>query len=137
MGSSLGPTLANRLMCYHESIWLQNGPDNFKPIIYKRYVGDIFFTNCIRKNNCTIESTDPHHGPNSQHGNLRFACKLSCLSLPFLDRKICFWELFSHERLQKPTFSGAGKSYFTPRTAWPSPECLEHRLKCLTQNPIV
>ena len=30
MGSPLGPTLANVFLCYHEKIWLQNCPSEFK-----------------------------------------------------------------------------------------------------------
>ena len=42
MGSPLGPTLANVFLCYHENIWLQNCPSEFKTIIYRRYVDDTF-----------------------------------------------------------------------------------------------
>ena len=42
MGSPLGPTLANAFLCYHEKIWLQNCPCEFKPVIYGRYVDDTF-----------------------------------------------------------------------------------------------
>ena len=42
MGSPLGPTLANVFLCYHEKIWLQNCPSEFKHFIYRRYVNDAF-----------------------------------------------------------------------------------------------
>ena len=42
MGSPLGSTLANVFLCYHEKIWLQNCPSEFKPVIYRRYVDDTF-----------------------------------------------------------------------------------------------
>ena len=42
MGSTLGPTLANVFLCYHEKFWLQNCPSEFKPVIYRKYVDDIF-----------------------------------------------------------------------------------------------
>ena len=42
MGSPLGPTLANVFLCYHEKIWLQNCPSEFKFVIYRRYVDDTF-----------------------------------------------------------------------------------------------
>ena len=42
MGSPLGPTLANVFLCYHEKIWLENCPSEFKPVIYRRYVDDTF-----------------------------------------------------------------------------------------------
>ena len=42
MGSPLGPTLANVFLCHHEEKWLNDCPNNFKPVFYKRYVDDIF-----------------------------------------------------------------------------------------------
>ena len=32
----------NVFLCYHEQIWLQNCPSEFKPVIYRRYVDDTF-----------------------------------------------------------------------------------------------
>ena len=42
MGSPLGPTLANIFLCFHEQIWLDNCPFEFKPVIYSRFVDDTF-----------------------------------------------------------------------------------------------
>ena len=42
MGSPLGLTLANLFLCHHEKKWLNDCPNNFKPVFYKRYVDDIF-----------------------------------------------------------------------------------------------
>ena len=42
MGSPLGPTLAIVYLCYHEKIWLQDCPSEFKAIIYRRCVDDLF-----------------------------------------------------------------------------------------------
>ena len=42
MGSPLGPTLANIFLCFHEQIWLDNCPVEFKPVIYRRFVDDTF-----------------------------------------------------------------------------------------------
>ena len=42
IGSPLGPTLANAFLWHYEKEWLDNCPIHFKPIIYKRYVDDIF-----------------------------------------------------------------------------------------------
>ena len=42
MGSPLGPTLANAFLCHYEKEWLDSCPAEFKPLIYKRYVDDIF-----------------------------------------------------------------------------------------------
>ena len=42
MGSPLQLTLANVFLCYHEKMWLQNCPSEFKFVIYRRYVDDTF-----------------------------------------------------------------------------------------------
>ena len=42
MGSPLGPTLANALLCHYEKLWLDSCPLKFKPLLYIRYVDDIF-----------------------------------------------------------------------------------------------
>ena len=42
MGSPLGPSLANTFLAYYEQIWLNDCPNEFKPVYYKRYVDDIF-----------------------------------------------------------------------------------------------
>ena len=34
MGNPLGPTLANAFLAHHEKIWLQECPDDFKPLMY-------------------------------------------------------------------------------------------------------
>ena len=43
MRSPLGPTLANIFLCFHEQIWLDSCPVEFKPVIYRRFVDVIFF----------------------------------------------------------------------------------------------
>ena len=42
MGSPLRPSLANAFLSYHEKNWLNKCPQRFKPVCYRRYVGDIF-----------------------------------------------------------------------------------------------
>ena len=42
MGSPLGPTFANAFLCHFEEEWLDNCPLHFKPMLYERYVDDIF-----------------------------------------------------------------------------------------------
>ena len=42
MGSPLGPTRANAFLCHYEKEWLDNYPIHFKPMIYERYIHDIF-----------------------------------------------------------------------------------------------
>ena len=38
--SFLGPTLANVFMCHFKNIWLENFPDHFKSIVYRRFIDD-------------------------------------------------------------------------------------------------
>ena len=42
MGSTLGPSLANAFLSYHEKNWLNSCLREFKPAFYRRYVDDIF-----------------------------------------------------------------------------------------------
>ena len=42
MGFSLGPTMANVFLSFHEMKWLEQCPNKFKPAFYRRYVHDIF-----------------------------------------------------------------------------------------------
>ena len=42
MGSLLGPFFANAILSYHEKNWLNNRPQGFKPVFYRRYVDDTF-----------------------------------------------------------------------------------------------
>ena len=38
MGSPLGPNWANTFLAHYEQIWLNDCPDEFKPVYYKRYL---------------------------------------------------------------------------------------------------
>ena len=42
MESLLGPSLANTFLCHHEMKWLNDCPEKFKPLFYKRYADGIF-----------------------------------------------------------------------------------------------
>ena len=43
MGGCVSHTLATLVMlCHHESNWLNDWPDDFKPVLYRRCVDDIF-----------------------------------------------------------------------------------------------
>ena len=42
MSSPLGPTLANIFLCQYKKIWFNQCPSQFKLVIYRRYVDDIF-----------------------------------------------------------------------------------------------
>ena len=84
MGSPLGPTLANGFLCYHEKIWLQNRPSEFKPIIYRRYVDDTFL---LFRSKLHIEKFRNYL--NHQHKNIKFTSDtVNENSISFLDIKI-------------------------------------------------
>ena len=110
MGLPLGPTFANIFLCYHETTWLRDCPESFKPILYKRYVDDTFLL--FRK---------PEHSQlfldylNSKHPNITFTMELE------MDGKISFLDLniertndsFVTSVYRKPTFTGLGISFFS------------------------
>ena len=84
MGSPLGPSLANAFLSYHEKNWLNNCPQGFKPVFYRRYVDDIFIL---------FKSNDPlkhfHDFLNSYHINMSFSMEIEKENkLPFLDVEI-------------------------------------------------
>ena len=54
IGSPLGPTLANSFLCHYEKIWFDECPSQFKSVVYKRYVGDIFVLFKSLKNFCQL-----------------------------------------------------------------------------------
>ena len=70
MGSPLGPTLANAILCCHEKIWLNECPDEFKPAYYRRSVDNIL-----------VLFRPPDHLEkfkkyvNSKQRNIRFTCE--------------------------------------------------------------
>ena len=67
MGSTLGPSLANTFLAYYKQIWLNDCPDEFKPVYYIKYVDDIF-----------VLFWSPHHLEkfndylNTKHANIKF-----------------------------------------------------------------
>ena len=108
MGSALGPTLANAFLCFHEQIWLNECPDEFKPVYYRRYVDDIF-----------VLFHSPDHLEkfrnylNSKQRNIRFTCeKEHNNSAPFLDVLITRTRNgFKTSMYQKPLFSGVYSNF--------------------------
>ena len=108
MGSPLGSTLANSFLCFHEQIWLNECPDEFKPAYYRRYVDDIFI---LFRSPDHLEKFKNYL--NSKHRNIRFTCeKGHNNSMPFLDILISRTSYgFKTSVYHKPTFSGV-YSYF-------------------------
>ena len=111
MGSPLGPIFANIFLVYHESSWLNNCPSEFKYVLYKRYLDDIFLL---------FESVEQHKKfldyMNRQHPSMKFTDEVekdNCLS--FLDIEIVrsSGETFSTSVYRKPTFSGVLTNYMS------------------------
>ena len=84
MGSPLGPTLANVFLCHYEKNWLNECPSQFKPVVYKRYVDDIF----------VLFKSKEHlklfvNYMNSKHRNIKFTFETEdSNNFSFLDVKI-------------------------------------------------
>ena len=109
MGSPLGPTLANVFMCHMEKKWLSQCPEDFKPVMYKRYVDDTFL----------LFKSDSHvnlflNYLNSRHPNISFTCDSEINQiLPFLDIKIKRdSEKFTTSIYRKPTFTGLMSKFY-------------------------
>ena len=80
MSSPLGPTLANAFLCFHEQIWLNDCPEDFKSVYYRRYVDDIF---ALFRSPDHLEKFTSYL--NSKHKNIKFTYeKESNDSLPVL-----------------------------------------------------
>ena len=80
----MGLVLIITFLCYHEKLWLNDCPSDFKPITYKRYVDDTFLI---------FES--PSHVSkflnflNNKHLNIKFTSEIgNNKCLPFLDISI-------------------------------------------------
>ena len=110
MGLPLSGCLSNIFLCYHESIWLENCPIEFKPLFYKRYLDNTF-----------ILFNDASHAPlfleymNSKHPNIDFtmeneqACKIAFLDV-LITRSNSRFNAAVH---RKPTFSGQDLIFFS------------------------
>ena len=108
MGSPLGTTLANAFLCFHEQIWLNECPDEFKPAYYRRYVDDIFV---LFRSPDHLEKFKNYL--NSKHRNIRFTCeKEHNNSMPFLDVLITRTSNgFKTSVYHKPTFTGVYSNF--------------------------
>ena len=102
MGSPLGPTLTNAFLCHFENIWLKSCPSSFKPLVYRRYVDDIF-----------VLLSSPFHINwlatffNQQHHKIKFTFEVEKdKKFSFRDISILREETFTTSVYRKPTFSG-------------------------------
>ena len=108
MGSPLGPILANIFLCYHEKKWLENCPEEFKPMKYVRYVDDTFL---LFWDESHVDLFQEYL--NRQHINIRFTVeKEENDCLPFLDVEVTRRDTeFITGTYRKPTFSGMYSDY--------------------------
>ena len=67
MGSPLGPSLANVFLAHYEQVWLNDYPDEFKPVYYKKYVDDIFV---LFRSPYHLEKFNEYL--NTKHANIKF-----------------------------------------------------------------
>ena len=108
MGSLLSSSLANAFLFFHEKIWLNDCPEYFKPVYYRRYVNDLFD---LFPSPDHLEKFTSHL--NSKHENIKFTYeKESNNSLPFLDILISRSENgFKTSVYHRPTFSGVYSNF--------------------------
>ena len=108
MGSPLGPSLANAFLAHYEQVWLDDCPDEFKTVYYKRYVDDIFV---LFRSRHHLEKFNEYL--NTKHANIKLTCEKEVKgSLPFLDVLISQnKEGFTTTVYHKPTFSGVYSSF--------------------------
>ena len=110
MGSPLGPVFANSFLAYHEKIWLDECPDEIKPIKYRRYVDDIFVLCRDREHHEKFKEY-----MNSKHENISFTDELEENNrLSFLDVAVTRTDDgFTTNLYRKGTFSGVFTNFFS------------------------
>ena len=108
MNSPLGINLANAFLCFHEQVWFNDCPEDFKPVYYRRYVDDIFLL--FRSPEHLEKFTNYLH---TKHENIKFTYeKESNNLLPFLDILMSRLENgFKTSVYHKPTFSGVYSNF--------------------------
>ena len=108
MGSPLGPSLANAFLSYYEKNWLNNCPQGFKPVFYRRYVDDIFL---LFKSNDHLKYFQDFL--NSCHINMSFSMETEKENkLSFLDVEVIREQgKFTTTVYRKPTFSGVYSNF--------------------------
>ena len=97
-------------LIYSEIIWLQQCPDNFKPLLYKRYVDDTFL---LFKD--TVDPNQFLSYLNNKHPNIKFTAESE------IDNQISFLDITIHKHnnffntsiFRKKTFTGLGTNYFS------------------------
>ena len=67
MDSPLGPSLANAFLAHYEQVWLNDPPDEFQRVYYKRYVND---TCVLFRSPTHFEILNEYL--NTKHANIKF-----------------------------------------------------------------
>ena len=100
--------MANAFLCFHEQIWRNECPDEFKPAYCRRYVDKIFV---LFRSSDHLEKFKNYL--NSKNRNIRFTCeKERNNSMPFLDILITRTNNgFKTSVNHKPTFSGVYSNF--------------------------
>ena len=108
MGSPLGPTFANIFLCHHEATWLNNCPQEFRPVYYRRYIDDVIV---LFKEKSHVKKFLRYI--NSRHKNITFTFEEEDNNvLAFLDIKITrINDKFTTSIYRKKTFSGVYLNY--------------------------
>ena len=108
MDSPLDSILTDSFLCHYEKIWLDECPPQFKPVVYRCYVVDIF----------VLFKSKEHLKPfvaymNLKHKNIKFTFETEDLkSLSFLDVKItCKNKRFIASIFCKATLTGVITNY--------------------------
>ena len=112
MGSPLSASMANIFLCYHERKWLQDCPQDFKPLFYRRYVDDTFM---IFKKKEHVDQFFNYI--NEKHRNIKFTKenenedKLDFLDVRINKREVSGSYSFILGIFRKATFTGQGLNY--------------------------
>ena len=108
MGSPLGPTITNAFLCHYEKTWFNECPSQFKPVVYRPYVNDIFV---LFKSNEHVKLFVNYM--NSKHKNIKFSFETEdSNNFSFLNAKITRKnKRFVTSILREATFSGVYINY--------------------------
>ena len=108
MGGCLSPVLANAFMCIKEREWLNDCPEDIKPVLYRRYVDDTFL---LFRNKDHISKFKQYL--NNKHRNINFTSEIENNNqLPFIGVQVTHDNRgFTTTVYHKPTDTGLGINY--------------------------
>ena len=108
MGSRLGPSLVTAFISFHEQMWLNDCPDDFEPVNYRRYVDNTF---ALFRSPDHLERFTTYLNWKQKNINFTFERERNLLPL-FLDILISRSENgFEISVYQKPTFGGVYSNF--------------------------